>query len=79
MATAYILAKMETGREEEIFSKLKQLTEVKKATATFGVYDIVMEVAFENVESLDEFIFTKLRKIAGITETVSMLTAKAIV
>jgi DNA-binding Lrp family transcriptional regulator len=79
MITAYILAKIETGKEEEIFRRIKGLSEVKKAAATFGTYDMVIETAFQNIESLDEFIFAKLRKIPGIAETVSIITSKVIV
>lgn len=79
MMTAYILAKIETGNEMQIFEKIKQLPEIRKAVATFGIYDLVIEVALDNIEGLDEFIFTKLRKIPGIAETVSMITSKVIV
>jgi DNA-binding Lrp family transcriptional regulator len=78
LISAYILAKIETGREEEIFKRLKALSDVKRAAATFGVYDLVVEVEFEAIEDLDEFIFTKLRKISGITETVSVIVSKEI-
>jgi DNA-binding Lrp family transcriptional regulator len=79
MITAYILAKLETGKEEEVFKHLKGLPEVKKAAATLGTYDMVIETSFETMEELDEFIFMKLRRIVGIVETVSMITSKAIV
>jgi DNA-binding Lrp family transcriptional regulator len=79
MIKAYILAKIETGKEEDIFKNLKKLREIKKAAATFGVYDLIIEVTLESVEKLDEFIFTKLRKIQGITETMSLITSKTIV
>lgn len=79
MIAAYILAKIETEKEEEIFRRIRELSEVRKATATFGVYDLVIEVAFERIEDFDEFLFTKIRSIQGIKETVSMLGAKIIV
>lgn len=79
MITAYILARIQTGKEDEIFKGIKGLSEVKKAAATFGAYDVVIETAFDNIESLDEFIFAKLRKIPGIVETISMITSKSIV
>jgi DNA-binding Lrp family transcriptional regulator len=79
MVMAYILAKIEAGREEEIFEGIRGLREVKRAAATFGVYDVVVVVEFERVEDLDEFLFAKLRKIPGIVETISMIVSQQIV
>lgn len=79
MITAYVLAKIETEKEEEIFRRIRELSEVRKAIATFGVYDLIIEVEFERIEDFDEFLFTKIRSIQGIKETVSMLGAKIIV
>ena len=79
MPTAYVLVKIDTGREEEIFKKIKGFPEVKKANVTFGMCDIVIETAFENIEDLDNFLFSKLRKIPGVTETTSIISSKTIV
>ena len=70
MIKAYILAKIQTGEEEAIFRSLKKLHEIKRAAATFRIYDLAIEVNPESIEKLDDFIFTKLRKIQGITETI---------
>jgi DNA-binding Lrp family transcriptional regulator len=79
MVMSYILAKIEAGSEDEIFERVKALSEVKRAAFTFGVYDVVVVVEFGRVEDLDEFLFAKLRKIPGILETISMIVSKEIV
>jgi DNA-binding Lrp family transcriptional regulator len=79
MVMAYILAKIEAGTEDEIFEKIKALSDVRRAAFTFGVYDLVIVVEFGRVEDLDEFLFAKLRKISGIVETISMIVSKEIV
>lgn len=79
MVMAYILAKIEAGREDEIFERIKALSDVRRAALTFGVYDMVIVVEFGRVEDLDEFLFAKLRKIPGIVETISMIVSKEIV
>ncbi len=79
MLMAYILAKIEAGREDEIFEKIKALSDVKRAEFTYGVYDVVVFVEFGRVEDLDEFLFAKLRKIQGITDTISMIVSREIV
>lgn len=78
MVTAYILAKIEAGKEDEISSRIKALPEVKNAAFTFGIYDVVVVVEFDRVEGLDEFLFAKLRKVPGIVETISMIVSKEI-
>lgn len=79
MVMAYILAKIEAGKEDEIYEKIRALPEVKRAAFTFGVYDVVVAVEFDRVEGLDEFLFAKLRKVPGIVETISMIVSKEIV
>ncbi len=75
---AYILAKIEAGRDKEIFSQIKKLTGVKRAYATYGMYDLLIEVEFDDVESLDSFVFDKVRKISGVRETVTMICSEII-
>jgi DNA-binding Lrp family transcriptional regulator len=79
MVMAYILAKIEAGKEDGILESIRALLEVKRAAFTFGVYDVVVVVEFARVEGLDEFLFAKLRKIPGILETISMIVSKEIV
>jgi DNA-binding Lrp family transcriptional regulator len=77
--SAYILTKLESGKEKAVFDKVKTLSGVKRAFATFGMYDMILEVSFESIEDLDEFIFVKLRKIPGVTDTMSIITSKVII
>jgi len=79
LVLAYILAKMEAGKDEEIFEKIKELREIKEASATYGIYDLLIKVSFEKVEELDSFIFDVVRRIPGVKETVTMIAAKNIV
>jgi len=79
LVLAYILAKMEAGKDEKIFESIKELREIKEASATYGVYDLLIKVSFEKVEELDRFIFDVVRRIPGVKETVTMIAAKNIV
>ncbi|MGQ9565992.1 MAG: Lrp/AsnC ligand binding domain-containing protein [Candidatus Bathyarchaeales archaeon] len=73
------MVKLESGKERTVFDKVKMLSGVKRAAATFGAYDMILEVSFDNIEDLDEFIFVKLRRISGITDTMSIIMSKVIV
>jgi len=43
---------------------------------TYGEYDLVIKVELPSMDSLDNFIFNKLRSIDGVTATTTLLEAK---
>ena len=79
MVSAYIMAKIETGKEKEVFSKIKEIEEIKEAITTYGTYDLLVKVNFRKNEDLDDFVFDVLRQISGVKETVTMIVVKSIV
>ena len=76
MITAYVLAKVEAGKDDEVLSEARKLVGVKEATPTYGVYDLHIKVALDTIEELDEFIFSKIRRIPGVKETVTLIAFK---
>lgn len=78
MTTAYVLAKVEAGKDKEVLNETKKIPGVKQAVPTYGVYDLHVEVSFETMEELDRFIFDKIRRIPGIKETVTLVAFKGI-
>ena len=73
MVTAYVLAKVEAGKDKEVLSETQRSTGVMEATSTYGVYDLHIKVEFKTIEELDEFIFNKIRRIAGVKETITLI------
>lgn len=73
MPTAYILVNCTLGSEENIISEIAKLTEVKEVRGTYGVHDIFVKVKSDNTESLNHAITSKIRKIQGITSTVTLV------
>lgn len=71
---AFILVKVEAGREKEVTSKLtnKMITE---ANLIYGAYDLILKVVSPLPEKLDEYIFGELRKINGVKETATCIVA----
>jgi len=76
LVSAYVLAKVEAGKDREVLKEIKKIGGVKKATATYGTYDLCIEVSFESIEELDEFVFDKLRKIPQVKETVTAICSE---
>lgn len=73
MPTAYILANCILGSEERIIKEIAELSEVREVRGTYGVYDIFVEVRSDTRESLNHAITTKIRRIWGITSTVTLI------
>ena len=79
MVSAYIMMKLQVGKDEEVFAKIGKLKQIREANATYGAFDLVVKVEFKNIEELDRFIFEEIRRIPGVSETSSMIVAKEIV
>lgn len=77
--SAYIMMRMQVGLDDEVLAEIKTLKQIEEANATYGAYDLMIKVNFKTIEELDRFIFEKIRRIKGISETSSMIVAKKIV
>ena len=73
MATAYVLINCELGAEEAVISELKPIEGVVEVHGTFGAYDILAKVESSLVEALRETITWKIRKIAKIRSTLTLM------
>lgn len=73
MPTAYILVNCTLGSEENIISEIAKLRDVKEVRGTYGVHDIFVKVKSDNTETMNHAITNKIRKIPGITSTVTLV------
>jgi DNA-binding Lrp family transcriptional regulator len=78
LVVAYVLAKVESGKDQEVLEKVKKIPGVRNVAPTYGMYDLHVEVSFETMEALDNFVFDEIRRIAGIKETVTLIVPKGI-
>jgi DNA-binding Lrp family transcriptional regulator len=76
LTVAYVLAKVEAGRDQEVLAQVKKIAGVMQATPTYGIYDLHVEVSFDKMEDLDRFIFNEIRKIPGVKETATLIAFK---
>lgn len=70
---AFILAKVESGKDDEVLKEVRKTACVQHATPTYGEYDLHVDVAFKTKEELDRFIFDKIRRIEGVKETLTLI------
>lgn len=73
------MIKLEAGEDERVFAEIKNLTKIKEANVTYGGYDLLIKVEFKSIEELDEFVFGVLRRVPGVTETMTILVAKNLI
>jgi DNA-binding Lrp family transcriptional regulator len=66
-----------SGSEENIIKEIATIPEVKEVRGTYGVHDIFVKVKSDTMESLNHIIITKIRRISGITSTVTMVVIEA--
>ncbi len=73
MIHAFILAKVESGKDGDVLKEVKKTAGVQHATPTYGEYDLLVDVAFKTKEELDAFIFDKIRRMEGVRETLVLI------
>jgi len=73
MATGCVLINCDLGSEESVISELKTIEEVTEVHGIFGAYDILAKVESKQVEMLRETITWKIRKIAKIRSTLTLM------
>ena len=61
------------GSEEKIINEIAKLPDAKEVRGTYGVHDIFVKVKSENTETMNHAITNKIRKIPGITSTVTLV------
>ncbi len=78
MPTAYVLLDSDLGSDETIISKIKEILDKEEnikyeVQGVYGVYDIVLKVSSDNSEKLRGVITHKIRKIAKVQSTLTMM------
>lgn len=70
---AYVLLNCDMGSEESTIQKLKDVNLVKEVRGTFGAYDILAKLESASSEELNNTIATKIRHLANIRSTTTLL------
>ena len=78
MPTSYILINSDLGTDESIITKLKEILAGEKDVqyeiqGVYGVYDIVLKLTSDNVDTLRSTITNKIRKITSVQSTLTMM------
>jgi len=73
---AYVLFKVSSGTEREVCQKLIEFGEVKQADIIFGEYDVIVKVATQDLDKLEEFVSLKVRNVPNVLVTSTMIISR---
>ncbi|MDR3089914.1 MAG: Lrp/AsnC ligand binding domain-containing protein [Desulfobulbaceae bacterium] len=76
MVTAIILIQTQRARTNEVAEKLVEITGISEVYSVSGNYDLVAIIRVPDNEALARLVTEKLRPLAGIDKTETMLAFK---
>ncbi len=72
MDKAYMLISCEIGKEQSLYSQLKEIPEIKNCLITYGSYDIVAEFVTDTPSQMNDIIVSRIRKLQNIRSTITL-------
>ena len=78
MSTSYILINSDLGTDEAIIGKIKEILDAEKniqyeIQGVYGVYDIILKLSSDDINTLRSTITNKIRKITSVQSTLTMM------
>ena len=78
MATSYVLINSDLGTDELIITKIKEILEGEndiqyEIQGVYGVFDIVLKLTSNDIDTLRSTITNKIRKITSVQSTLTMM------
>ena len=75
MIVSYTLTRVVPTQDKAVYRKLTALDAVKGVVMAYGIFDMMITIESENIDELDHIVFNKIRKIAGIVSTTTLIGA----
>ena len=79
LSTSYILINSDLGTDEAIIGKIKEILDdgenniQYEIQGVYGVYDIILKLSSDNIDTLRSTITNKIRKITSVQSTLTMM------
>ena len=73
MIGCYVLINIASGYGYDVIKKIRAISDIKQAHLVTGLHDIVAFVETDDVKTLTDDLMEKIRKIEGVTKTVSCI------
>jgi len=78
MAVGFALISVSPMKEEEVYSELAKVPEIVEIHPLFGEYDIIAKIEAEDFDSIGSIVIKKIRSIAGVIDTKTLLTTESL-
>ena len=73
MSIAFVLINTDMGSESDVTSELKKIDVVSEVYGVYGVYDLVVRLEGDSLDSIKEAIGSKIRTIKNVKSTLTMI------
>jgi len=78
LPTSYILINSDLGTDESIITKIKEILDGENNVqyeihGVYGVYDIILKLSSDDINTLRSTITNKIRKITSVQSTLTMM------
>ncbi len=73
---AYVLITTATGKESHVLEELRKLPELGEVHQLFGQFDMLARVESKDYDILCDIVIDKIRTIAGVRSTKTLITAR---
>ena len=73
MSGAFVLINAETGKEREIYWELKKIPYVIESNIVYGVYDLIIRLETEDLDTLKAIITKNIRTMKFINKTFTLI------
>ncbi|MHA1617230.1 MAG: Lrp/AsnC family transcriptional regulator [Candidatus Njordarchaeales archaeon] len=73
---AYVLAKIEAGKEDEAINALLKIPEVKRLMEVLGPYDLIAEIEIRDEAHLNDVVIRNIRALESIRDTLTLIVAR---
>ncbi|NIM26468.1 MAG: Lrp/AsnC family transcriptional regulator [Nitrososphaeria archaeon] len=77
MAKAYVLMNCDLGSEKKVISSLKEISEVKEAHGTLGLYDIIAKIESDSEDKIKEIVTSHIRRMSNIHSTMTLTRSES--
>jgi len=77
MQIAFVCITTEPASMVEVLESLKAVEGVEEAQMVYGIYDIVVKVKGDSINSLKKIITENIRTISKVTTAITMIVVKA--
>lgn len=69
MSGAFVLITTKSGTEALVLDQLKSIAGIQQASIVFGLYDILVRIADQNLDMIKDIILNEIRNIPDIRST----------